>query len=312
MDYGIKVSQPGYDVKTASPDQLVFSSQYRTLRVKQQGSGVITHSGGRTITIPHNLGYVPYFLVHTTPDKVSGFLGDQNSYFIPPYVPFIGGACHIDREIITYADDTNLYIKLGADFGYNFAGTGIVDGDYAYQYSGSGGGWIDGNFAIGDRGNPLENVDAAIRFQGVGISQGQNVLEATIGISVTERGGGEVIKYILRGIDEDDTGNFNYPSGYPFGRPQTSAQSQADASNPSVPGIEYQGVTNIVQEIVDRGGWSSGNHMGFFFFNNNTADGSWWGNGDDNCVYCSCSFLRVLLDNVLSNYKYTIFYNKIQ
>ena len=84
-DYGIKVSQPGYDVATATPSQLVFSSKYKTLKVHAQGSGAMTHTGGRTITIPHNLGYVPLFLAHMDLSYSTLWQAYSTNYIILPY-----------------------------------------------------------------------------------------------------------------------------------------------------------------------------------------------------------------------------------
>jgi len=37
--HGIKVSRPGFDVKTAAPNELSFSSAYKTLKVASSGTG---------------------------------------------------------------------------------------------------------------------------------------------------------------------------------------------------------------------------------------------------------------------------------
>ena len=70
LDYGLKISQAGFDVKTADKENLVFSSQYNTLKVFASGSGsqlvptaVGFTSGVATVTIAHNLGYKPAFIV---------------------------------------------------------------------------------------------------------------------------------------------------------------------------------------------------------------------------------------------------------
>ena len=52
-DYGFKVSQPGYDVKTATDTQLVASSKFNAL--KSQIIGVIS------LTIPANVSNLLYF-----------------------------------------------------------------------------------------------------------------------------------------------------------------------------------------------------------------------------------------------------------
>jgi hypothetical protein len=61
-EFGIKVSKPGYDVKSASPENLVLLSSQNLFKVKQEGAFSITvpanQGYGETI-INHNLGYIP-------------------------------------------------------------------------------------------------------------------------------------------------------------------------------------------------------------------------------------------------------------
>ena len=111
LDYGMKVSQAGSDVKTATKENLIFSSQYDTLKVLASGSGsqsVPASSGGvsgtATVTIAHNLGYKPAFIVFCTSvwrasDKFS------------PYAYKSIGATSPDGGFYS-VDATNLYIHL--------------------------------------------------------------------------------------------------------------------------------------------------------------------------------------------------------
>lgn len=60
-DFGIKVSQDGYDVKTASEINLLLKSDFNLLKVKT--SGIINMSSSVTwYAVYHGLGYVPHFL----------------------------------------------------------------------------------------------------------------------------------------------------------------------------------------------------------------------------------------------------------
>lgn len=60
-DYGIKISEPGYDVKTAEDKNLSLKTDLEMLKVFMSGS--VNLSGDQEIT--HNLGYIPQFLVYT-------------------------------------------------------------------------------------------------------------------------------------------------------------------------------------------------------------------------------------------------------
>lgn len=61
-DYGIKVSQPGVDVFSATDDQLLLNSGQTLLKTYMQG--VATGTDGTFSPIYHGLGYRPQFLVY--------------------------------------------------------------------------------------------------------------------------------------------------------------------------------------------------------------------------------------------------------
>jgi len=112
-DYGIKVSQSGYDVKVANKENLVFSSQYDTLKLFKSGNGsqevpaadidTLT-SGTATVTVAHDLGYKPVFMVFCTS------IWRDDTKFSPYAYKGIGA---ISPDGGQYAVDTaNLYIHL--------------------------------------------------------------------------------------------------------------------------------------------------------------------------------------------------------
>lgn len=59
-DWGIKVTEPGYDVATATDLNISLKSDLTLLKVFAQGS--VNMSGDQTIA--HSLGYIPQFLVY--------------------------------------------------------------------------------------------------------------------------------------------------------------------------------------------------------------------------------------------------------
>jgi hypothetical protein len=109
MAYGIKISLPGYDVKTATIDQLSVDSTYPSFKIAKKGalsknvSGY--HDPGGTFvyydfTIPHNLGYKPGFWVF-------GINNDtDNDYRKSPFNP------HGEVGVSAAADETNLIVGL--------------------------------------------------------------------------------------------------------------------------------------------------------------------------------------------------------
>lgn len=66
MEYGIKVSKPGFDATTAATKDLFVDTSYPLLKIKQSGSGSLSVSdgGSDSDTITHNLGYKPRVMVY--------------------------------------------------------------------------------------------------------------------------------------------------------------------------------------------------------------------------------------------------------
>ena len=58
-DYGIKISRQGYDVKTCSDNQLLFSSSFVMPVVVAEGNVAINPASNSFTAVTHNLGYVP-------------------------------------------------------------------------------------------------------------------------------------------------------------------------------------------------------------------------------------------------------------
>lgn len=59
--YGIKVSEPGYDVNTAEDKNLSFKSDFTLLKVYKQGNATL--SGSTWNSVSHSLSYIPQYLV---------------------------------------------------------------------------------------------------------------------------------------------------------------------------------------------------------------------------------------------------------
>jgi len=60
-DWGIKISKEGYDVKTASDNQLIFSSAFNNWKVHASGTVNLILDGENSnyVDIYHSLEYVP-------------------------------------------------------------------------------------------------------------------------------------------------------------------------------------------------------------------------------------------------------------
>jgi hypothetical protein len=311
--YGIKISRPGFDVNTATPQQLAFSSQYQTFRIHAQGNDTLTDSA-RTVTIPHNLGYVPFFLVHTQLDSAvatNSVVGDNTDYFISPFR--IGSEIDVyeaenTHDIIAWADNTNLYVRARSNVGKYFYP--IQQGGVSSQTDQMGMesdlGYTAGDWYVGNN-DPIFNVEkGAVRTQGgVTLDQSETVYSATLNLYIGDRLGSGQVKMIVYGIDEDNTSSFN--GGTPAtARAKTTASVSSNSTLSQGNGLGVN-VKTIVEEIIGRAGWSSGNRIGFIMDDNGTAAGNEYGEFTD-----SQSTLEIMRSSTLANFKYTIFLNQVE
>ncbi len=111
-DYGLKVSQPGFEVLSCTDKQLVYSSEFGTFRVYAFGSGSVTVPNPMavtTVSITHSLGYRPAFAVYSQIyDAIAGSV--TTGYYLMSYTDPFGG----DGSIEPYCDSTYLKIRYGA------------------------------------------------------------------------------------------------------------------------------------------------------------------------------------------------------
>ena len=117
MSFEAAVSKPGFNVLTETgPDNLVFSSDYNTLKYYLSGSYVMTASVNTEVTIAHNLGYTPFFVAFT--DAVAtNPIGIANTYSLIEYADLVGGVFVATRA---YVDSTNLYLSANIGFSTSY------------------------------------------------------------------------------------------------------------------------------------------------------------------------------------------------
>lgn len=107
---------------------------------------------------------------------------------------------------------------------------------------------------------PTRSLTAAVRFTGVGIVPGSTIDSAFLKFTAqfTDTNNGKTKVY---GIDEDSTADL---STDPTGRSKTTAAIDWDingVTNNTV--YTSPDIKTIIQEIIDRAGWASGNAIGF-------------------------------------------------
>lgn len=104
----------------------------------------------------------------------------------------------------------------------------------------------------------LEEVGdwVALQFDGISIAQGTTITSATLRINCTSGDEGE---HTIRGDDSDDAAALTATASDISGRTVTSALTFT--GHVIATGYHDYAVTSIVQEIVNRAGWTSGNRM---------------------------------------------------
>jgi hypothetical protein len=294
IDFGIKISRPGFDVNTATPEQLAFSSKYKTFKIHERGNGTVNSSvSSGLITIPHNLDYVPAFLVHVDPSQTG-------RYCIAPY------GSSGTQFISAYADSSNLYIKAIADTSSNvYYLSSSVNESMAREIEGAG--YFAGGWSVGNDSSDYYRY-GAVRFTSIGLNKAESFLTATLGLYVdyNQYSNGPV-KMTMWGIDEDNTAAFN--SGTPAtARAKTTASDNYEAtiSQGNMWNID---VTDQVSEIINRGSWSLNNAIGFMFWDNATTAGRVY--GQLNGSYSNTNLTIIKSTATVADYKYTIFKNQL-
>lgn len=117
-----------------------------------------------------------------------------------------------------------------------------------------------------------ENQHVGLRFQNITIPQGAVITNAYIQFRADETDNTNLDIYI-HGVDEDNaapwSGNYDVS-----GRAATTANTTWVHNNNTawIGGVtidQTPNINTIVQEVVDRNGWNSGNSMSFVFYDNN-------------------------------------------
>lgn len=135
-------------------------------------------------------------------------------------------------------------VTAGADDGY-----GNLDGSGTWKNT----------FNFLGFGNYFPVSVVLCRFQNVTIPQGSIINSAKITFYFSG-GSANGANTNIYGIDEDNTASF---SSDPRSRTKTTAVVTWDFSAPSLnSSFDTSDISSVIKEIVDRGGWSSGNALG--------------------------------------------------
>lgn len=119
-DWGLAISEEGYDVKDCATKNLVFSSNANTFKIYVEGTVSFTltaGAGSANATITHNLGYIPWALTYA---NIQG-KNYNASYFQTTQPDFPAGA---RLYLWTYSTTTTTKVNVaGGPFGSDYTFT---------------------------------------------------------------------------------------------------------------------------------------------------------------------------------------------
>ncbi len=162
-----------------------------------------------------------------------------------------GGEVTETFTILQESDDAEEYVNFIND-AYPAGSVDLVSGDLDLAFDEAG---------DPDRGE----VIVGLRFGNVTVPQGSTITSATITFARINSEG--TTTFQIQGQAADDAGTFVYVDSVGnndiSGRPTTTASVEWVQATTPDPTIETTDLATIVQEIVDRGGWASGNALAF-------------------------------------------------
>jgi len=276
----LKIALPGKSIESTDIRDFAFHSDYTMLKIDQIFSASISINSGASsgyVDIVHNLGK-------------RAFLIYEDGQLFP-------------SGINAYNDGTKIRINKILSEPYNQTIIEYFGAQAVFEDS------LPSYYIIA--GKKLSNgTGSAIRFDDVYIAQGQSVTAADFEWRHVTTTSGADIKFKIWGIDQDNTDSFN-DYGDASGKPRTDAYREKTQS----PGTNFNfgdDWRSLVQEIVNRGGWSSGNNMGFIFNDNGSPDGKVIAMPDSGNL--GDVVLKITLTGsgyLTTNYKIVVFKDKI-
>jgi len=298
-DWGIKVIKDGEAITTNDPRNILMSSSMPMLKHHSDSTGSVTIAPGGTtgsLDVSHTLGYVPAFIAYTycTEPYIQGVV---NSMSLIPVTPDIKSG---NPYITAYSNSSKVHIDVVLPEPWNeYTDVYYLNDQY------------DARFASRDyvmTGQYDIARNHALRFTNIDLENSQSITSATIEHYCEYRwvsSPAQNMKFRTYGIDEDNTGDF---SSNPMGRTKTTAYTSQ--SNVVIGTGEYFGtnVKSIVEEIISRLGWSSGNAMGFLINDDGTPDGNAI---EDDSSNSRLSITYRLTGNLTFNIRVIIFKDKI-
>ena len=214
----------------------------------------------------------------------SDWCGGNNLAFIMESIDMLAGS---NRKTFSSDDGSSHSPQLVLTYDESTA-TGCIRNKFIYQVDEQDNNAEERSNGYQNTGTELSfdednNRYIAVRFKHINVPKGAKVLNAYLEFTAYQNGTNPGAKMTIGGVNQNSPSDFTpYPRYTLRDKPKTAA-SVTWSNIPSWfrKGV-YQSpaVTNIVQEIIDRSGWESGNKMMFIMSDfNNAKRGAYTYNG---------------------------------
>lgn len=160
-------------------------------------------------------------------------------------------------------DELLQVIKTDGDGNYSFEEEYNPSFTRSYSISQSSDDADGSSLSVSSSDMDIAKYDNAVRFQGVGIPQGATITSAYIEFTSDDDLSGSY-STLIEGIDVNNASTFSSNQNLSQLSRTNEDVTWSGSDSWSTDGKENTpSLTDIVQEIVDRSGWASGNSMGF-------------------------------------------------
>lgn len=251
----IKILKPGASENSTDIRDYRFHSNFSFLKGYLDTTESMTINAGDTekiITIPHGLTYAPE--VDVFHDTGSGLVQ------LPYRLKTISG---FDRHFFHSVDDTNVYIKWKSAIPYNQES---YDADQIYHELDTG----SANVLVGNASG--NGYSSAVRFPNIALIRNQSIVSARIEWGNQFSGPTNLdTKMKVFGLDYDNVGDVS------TGMDRTSAFISQQQAKLSGTFNFSSNVKSMLEEIIARAGWTSGNRMGFTIENDGSPTDAYVG-----------------------------------
>lgn len=108
VGYGLWVSRPGFDVNTATDDQMLFNTTEESFKVLQKGS-VVVPNNGNPVYVYHNLGVIPF--AYLTEEGYLVAFSNAIAFEPPPVIELTDTYLMIKADVNTSPSSAPRYVE---------------------------------------------------------------------------------------------------------------------------------------------------------------------------------------------------------